>query len=236
MIVRPFIALFLIAVSATAADPDSPRCANSQFLIDTNFESGNFDKCKVRSDGSFVITIRPEDHKVVTIQPWFAFRVTTKSPGELRIRLRFPDAYARYWPKLSIDGETWTRAAESSIDVPESKEFMDITMSLSEGPLWIAAQELLTTQWYGEWLDEIRGLDDIKIATIGQSIEGRPIQLVKTANKPEAIILLGRQHPAEIPGAMAMRDFVEVVLANSELARQYWPTPEDRMAQARWED
>jgi predicted deacylase len=225
MNVRLLAGVILLASFAAGADAVSdtptPRCSNAQFRIDTHFESGKLDKCKLRRDGTFEITLRPEDRKVIVEQPWFAFRISASAPGELRIRLRIPDGYARYWPKLSSDGTDWQRAPDNAVTIAASGKSMDIALPLQEGPLWIAAQELLPISWYEKWLAKLEKRDDLTVAVIGQSAEGRSIQLLKTANRPETVILLGRQHPAEIPGAMAMRDFVEVVLADTELARQF---------------
>ena len=221
MTIRIVVILVLCCGAAVAAETDAPRCASSQFTIDTNFEGGALDECNARSDGSFDITIRQEDDKVIVEQPWFAFRVTAKSSGKLRIRLQFPDAYARYWPKLSNDGETWTRTPDTAVEVSESKKDMQVSVDVGAGQTWIAAQELLTSEWYDEWLATLADHDEIKTAVIGQSNEGRPIRLAKTANKPEVVLLIGRQHPAEVPGAMAMRDFVDTVMADTELARQF---------------
>lgn len=217
----PLLAGLALLATLATADDAAPRCANAQFRIDTDFESGRLDKCKVRRDGSFEITLRPEDHKVVVEQPWFAFRVTVLQPGELKVQLRIPDAYARYWPKLSTNGTDWTRLAKADVYIASSKKTMDITLALDDGPVWIAAQELLPTRWYDDWLAGLAEREDLAVAVIGESVEGRPIQLLKTGNKPESVILLGRQHPAEIPGALAMRDFVEAILADTELAREF---------------
>lgn len=218
---RLLLALLLCAPLLASADAAPPRCASTAFLIDSEFESGNFARCKVRRDGSFDITIEPEDHKVIIEQPWYAFRVTAATPGELSVRLRFPDGYARYWPKLSTDGRHWARAPASAVEVPASQKSMTLRLSLSAGTHWIAAQELLSNAWYEEWLAELAGHAELSVAVIGHSVEGRALHLVKTANRPEAIVLLGRQHPAEIPGALAMRDFVATLLADTDLARRF---------------
>ena len=221
MLSRLPVAFLIVAMSALAIASEPRSCESTLFLIETNFESGKFDTCTVRPDGSFEITIRPEDPTVSIEQPWYAFRVLTKSPGKLRIQLRFPDGYARFWPKLSTDGTTWTRAAESAVDVAPSQKSMDISLAVSDGPLWIAAQELLPSAWYDDWFAELAAHADIAVEVIGESVAGRPIRLAKTADRPETIILLGRQHPAEIPGALAMRDFVDVLLADTTLSRQF---------------
>jgi len=221
MLIRLPGALLALAIAAHAPASEPPSCASTLFLIETNFESGKFDTCTVSPDGSFDITIEPEDRGVTIEQPWYAFRVRTESPGDLRVRLHFPAGYARFWPKLSRDGSNWTRAPDSAVDIAASKKSLSIAVALQEGPLWVAAQELLPSAWYDDWFAELAAHDAVAIDVIGQSVAGRPIRLARTARRPETLILLGRQHPAEVPGALAMRDFVDVVLADSELARQF---------------
>lgn len=221
--IRLTLAFALLVGPAMPAAMADARCDDVQFRIESNFESGQFDKCKIGRDGLFEITIRPEDRRVTVEQPWFAFRVTPQSgaANEVKIRLRFPGAYARYWPKLSTDGQTWSRAPETAVIVSKNGREMEITLPVVETGLWVAAQELLSIAWYEDWMAELGARSDVVTAVIGQSVEGRPIRLAKTTDRPEAILLLGRQHPAEVPGAIAMREFVDVILGDTELARQF---------------
>ena len=218
---RTSLVLLALLVATAATGADARDCANAQFRITTDFDGGRFAKCKAKRDGSFEITILPEDRKVVVSYPWYAFRVSAATPAEVRITLRFPGAYARLWPKLSTDGTSWRRAPEDAVQVSESRREMRIKAAVAGDGLVIAAQELLPLAWYDDWFDELAARDDIDVAIIGESVEGRPLRLAKTAAKRDAIILLGRQHPPEIPGAMAMRAFVDVVLGDSDLARGF---------------
>ena len=167
------------------------------------------------------LTIKPEDHKVVVEQPWFSFKITAENTDTIHVRLRFPDGYARYWPKISTDGVGWQRAADDAVTTSRNQKSMDLRVEVVPEGTWVSAQELITQSYYDAWLAELSAHEGITVATIGMSTEGRPIQLAKTANKPEVILLLGRQHPAEVPGALAMRDFIDVVLGDSELARAF---------------
>lgn len=215
-----FIVAIIVSLISVATAEDR-FCENDLFTIDARFDAGAFAKCKFKSDNSVELTIKPEDHKVVVEQPWFSFKVSSASPGTINICLRFPDGYARYWPKLSTDGTTWRRAADSAVSVSENQKEMTVIVDVAATGTWVSAQELITQTWYDAWLAEIAAHDELKVATIGMSTEGRPIQLAKTGNKTEVILLLGRQHPAEVPGALAMRAFIDVVLGDSELAREF---------------
>lgn len=217
----------LVAVGVGVGVPVGPACAEDRFCesdsftIDARFEAGAFSKCKWKSDDSVELTIKAEDCKVTVEQPWFSFRVTPQQAGEIRIRLKFPNAYARYWPKISTDGQNWRRATDDVVSVSDNGKNMDITLSVAASGTWVSAQELLTESFYDRWLAEMAVHSEIQTAIIGTSTEGRPIHLAKTANKPEVVLLLGRQHPAEVPGALVMRDFIDVVLGDTGLAREF---------------
>jgi len=218
---RHYLLLSLALLLGSFASAEERFCQNNFFAIDARYDAGAFDKCKFKSHDTVELTIRAEDRKVSVEQPWYSFRVSSNQPRSINIRLKFPDAYARYWPKISVDGESWSRLAEKSVDVSENQKTMDIVVRTNKSGTWVSAQELLTQTYYDQWLEELAAHEEIQTAVIGKSIEGRPIVLAKTENKKEVILFLGRQHPAEVPGALAMRDFVAVVLGESDLARQF---------------
>ncbi|MBT8100572.1 MAG: succinylglutamate desuccinylase/aspartoacylase family protein [Gammaproteobacteria bacterium] len=214
----PACLALLIVSSAVAADRS---CGNKQFTIDARFDAGNFHRCKFKSADLVEITIRREDKRVTVEQPWYAFYVTVAKPATLKIRLRFPDAYARYWPKLSTDREKWSRAAEQSVQISADRRSLELRLDVDKDGVWVSAQELLTAEYYAEWLAELDQHPGIETQVIGHSTQGRPLVLARSPVRTEAILLLGRQHPAEVPGAMAMREFVKAVLADTELARRF---------------
>jgi predicted deacylase len=220
MIRKILFATFATCLISTAVAEDR-FCQNDLFTIDARYDAGAFAKCKFKSDDMVQLTIKPEDHKVVVEQPWFSFKITAQAPDSIRIKLKFPSAYARYWPKISTDGITWQRVADDAVTTSRNQKSMDLRVEVVPEGTWVSAQELITQSYYDTWLAELAAHKEITVATIGMSTEERPIQLAKTAKKPEVILLLGRQHPAEVPGALAMRDFIDVVLGESELAREF---------------
>ena len=220
MIHRLSIVLFILLLVSSAAAEDR-FCENNFFTIDARYEAGAFDKCKFRSHNTVELTIRAEDHKVTVEQPWYSFRITSHQPRDITVRLKFPGAYARYWPKLSNDGQTWRRATDDTVTVSKNKKTMEVTLRVDASGTWVSAQERITQAFYDEWFEELAGHAEMQIAVIGNSVENRPIKLAKNENRKEVILLLGRQHPAEVPGALAMRDFVNVILGDSSLARQF---------------
>lgn len=223
MMIRPgLLAGFVFfALSAASADDDTGICSNGSITVSASFDGGDVDACHLCSKHRVELEFRPEDDQVEDAFAWFAFRISSDRPRQVEIRLRFPVAYARFWPKLSDDGVNWSPADESTVDRSSSGKAMTLTLDVDASGTWVAAQELLTSAWYEQWLEELAAHEDLETAVIGKSVEGRPIMLLRAGDGPEAVVLLGRQHPAEVPAAIAMREFVDVVLGSSELARRF---------------
>ena len=210
------------AVGLAAAASGADRfCENDIALIDTHFEGGAFHRCDVR-DGNFVVTIRPEDSKVEVPMPWYAFRASPKRPGEAVVLMGFEDAEAdRFWPKVSLDGVNWQRLPDRAVAVSEDNQRLALRIPLAEAPVWIASQRLLTTRFYDTWTLSVANRPDVAVRLLGRSIHGRPITVAETDPKPQGVLFIGRQHPPEVTGALTMHAFVDTVLADTELAREF---------------
>jgi hypothetical protein len=202
----------LLATSLAIADR---VCENEALVIDARFDGGRMDHCEFSSENVVELTFRTEDFRVEDAFAWFSFRVVARDSREIRIKMHFPDAYARFWPKLSRDGDNWVSASEDNVARSTIGKSMILRLPVDEKGTWVSAQELLTQDYYDDWLEQLDAHYELQISDIGRSNQDRPIQLAHTGDKPEAIVLIGRQHPAEVPGAIAMREFVDVVLGSS---------------------
>jgi predicted deacylase len=211
--------LLSLIVPALASAGD--YCENDIFIIDARFDGGRLDDCVFASEDSVELTFRNEDFRVGDTFAWFAFRISARETRDIRIKLQFPDSYARFWPKLSRDRRHWVPAKESTTVRSEVGKSMTLRLLVDETGTWVSAQELLTQSYYLDWLGQLDAHYEIETIVVGESHQGRPLHLASTADKPEAIVLIGRQHPAEVPGAVAMREFIDVVLGTSDLARKF---------------
>jgi hypothetical protein len=212
------ITALLFAASPVFADG---YCENDVLIIDARFDGGRVDHCEFTAESSVELTFRAEDFRVEDAFAWFAFRIAARDSREFDIKMHFPDSYARYWPKLSRDGDSWIRASEENVERSEVGKSMTLRIPVDETGTWVSAQELLTQDYYDDWITQLGAHFELQTSVIGRSNEDRPMHLVRSTDKPEAIVLLWRQHPAEVPGAIAMREFVDVVLGSSELAREF---------------
>lgn len=219
--IRQFLLLSFFLVLGSCASAEDRYCEAGSFVFDARYDGGDLDGCKLKSDGSIELTFRPEDYKVDDDFSWFSFHVAASQPGMLKAQLKFPKTRARFLPKISNDGLTWSTLPEDARDTSKNGKNMDIEVAVDEKGVWISAQELLTQSYYDDWLEELAAHNEVTVAVLGESKEQRPVHFAKTANKSEVIFLLGRQHPGEVPGALAMRRFVDEILGDSDLARRF---------------
>lgn len=218
---RAWLAAAAAAGLANVAAGADRFCENDIALLDTQFEGGAFHRCDVR-DGKFIITIRPEDSKVVVPMPWYAFRASPKRPGDAVVLMGFVDADAdRFWPKVSLDGNNWQRMPDRAVAISEDNRRLALRIPLTEAPVWIASQQLLTTGFYDAWTLSLAGRPDVSVRVLGRSVLGRPISVAEIGTHPQAVLFLGRQHPPEVTGALTMHAFVDTVLADTDLARSF---------------
>ncbi len=215
------LALLTGACSSTAINTAPVKhCSNARLHVDAYFAGGNFYQCAFDAAGNIRMDIRPEDERI-NPSPWYAFRLSRTEPGAVDITLDFADDRARYWPKVSYDGHHWQALPESAVSIADDQHTMTLTVPADRPITWIAAQELLTAEWYQQWFRELGTHPGVEIKLLGSSALGRPLHLATTPQRPEFVVLLGRQHPPEITGALAMRPFVQTLMADTELANAF---------------
>lgn len=206
-----FIGLFVLFTGIAQA------CEFEQVSFSNQFEMGKLDNCKQLTSDSFLLRSNPEN-RPINHSPWYAFKVTAKSPQKIQIQIEFEKESPRYLPKISDNGKDWHTA---DFDIKQNR--FSLNLDVGQKPLWVAGQELIDNSTYDRWLDKTLQHSELELQKIGLSTEKRPINalLSKGAVKQEWIVLLGRQHPPEVTGALAMFPFTEQLLGESELAQKF---------------
>lgn len=207
--------MLLLIVSAS-----SLACDKSGVNFDASFESARLDGCKQLKDGSFELLFKPED-RPINSSAWYAFKVSSDTPQTIQLRLTFDGFLPRYLPKLSTDGAYW-----QNLPFDVDKKGFDITVPVSNEPVWIAAQELINNAFYPLWLkqlnDNTKGDGQVKFIELAKSTDKRPIHALANLTKGgEWVVLIGRQHPPEITGALAMIPFVETIFSDTKRAKAF---------------
>ena len=95
-------------------------------------------------------------------------------------------------------------------------------MPIYDGATWVSAQPLLGSEDYAQWLAQLDSPAKRNIDIIGNSAEGRPLQrLLIYDGQTQLLLILGRQHPPETTGAVALKAFVERLLEGDPLSQAF---------------
>ena len=203
----------------------APICQNDLAKISTEHETARVNACKVKSATSFELTILPENTPINN-SAWYGFRVDPRESGTLRVTLKYEDGKHRYHPKTSFDGKVWNWHPESHITKEDGDIYeIDMRFDMDERPFFVSAQEILTNKAHDRWSEGIAQRSDTTLSTIGYSKDGYPISMLdiateKTKKKPY-VMWVGRQHPPEVTGALALIPYTEAVLADTKLAKSF---------------
>ncbi|MDB2512367.1 amidohydrolase family protein [Luminiphilus sp.] len=214
------IGLFSFSCSVFA-DASAPVCEHEGVQVFTDFQGGNVTGCEFSRAGKLSIEIAPEDEPINT-SPWYAFRLEAEVQTPVPIVLDYGSYKHRYTPDLSIDGIKWQTYPQAKVSLNKNKTQAGFSVIIpAHRSLVIAAQPLLTSSHYATWLQGLSEEQGVSIGSAGQSIEGRRLWRLTTPPKKHTLLLLGRQHPPETTGAIALMSFVERLFEDDVLARRF---------------
>ncbi|MEY3855043.1 MAG: hypothetical protein RIS68_1057 [Bacteroidota bacterium] len=204
--------------------------------FDNDFDGARLNGITQNNDTLYTAIIAAENYPI-NPSPWYAFKVTSRSPKTIWVHLTYLNAKHRYFPKISRDGKTWQVVDSTDcklIKGPEVKNQSFQENALSESAYvrihvdtkttWIAAQELMTSPIVKNWSKELLKNTFVSSEIIGKSPQNRPFECLRIGqDKSEAkiMIVIGRLHPPEVTGQFALQAFVESLCMDSELARKF---------------
>ena len=217
-----FIIIFIIS-PLFASNPDKNKeCSSDIVKIEFNFPGAGSLSCEVIKSDYIKIYINPEIDDSINPSPWFAIRKSEHSKS-IKLELDYKNYKHRYYPKLSKDKKKWTKIDEIFISKKEDGKIVIIDFLPSNQKEYVASQELITDFWYDEWYNELESSGRVKREIIGFSVLRNPIHMFfaeKNTNNPY-ILVLGRQHPPEVTGALAMKSFINELLTENFLTDSF---------------
>ncbi len=198
----------------------NPVCATTKADIYTEYPTANISSCEALSDGRFKIMLEPENTPINN-SPWYGFYIKPKQEGRVRVTLKYRGGTHRYPAKLSSDGRKWTVINPRDV-IKKADDEIELSLDLKQQGLFVSAQEILSTAAHEAWIAKAAKLPFLSMSSIGASLDGRAIQKLDTnsGDKPY-VILVGRQHPPELTGALAMMPFMDTVFGDTALAGNF---------------
>ena len=204
--------------------------------FDNDFNGARLNGITQDNDTLYTAIIAAENYPI-NPSPWYAFKVSSKTPKTIWVHLTYLNAKHRYFPKISRDGKTW-KVVDSTdcklVKDPEAKNRSFQENALSESAFvkinvdskttYIAAQELMTSSIVQDWSKEILKNTFVSSEIIGKSPQNRPFQCLRIGegkSDSKIMMVIGRLHPPEVTGQFALQAFVEALCMDSETANKF---------------
>jgi hypothetical protein len=203
--------------------------------IHSNFEGGSLGRVdQVSADHYRCHVVGQTDQDGRNRQAsWYYFRVDGAGgrtvtfdmvdlPGEYNYRPTGGSITAETLPFYSADQVTWTPVERATYDVKEAS--LQFTLRMPGDHVWVAHVPPYTGRNYSELAHDISQFPYVQAATIGRSVEGRPIPLLTITDpaasdgKKKVIWLMFRQHAWESGSSWTADGLIRFVTSPSPVA------------------
>lgn len=187
-------------------------CRTPSVTIAFNFPGAPPLACAITGARAFDLLVSPEHAPPINPSPWYAFRYEATGDAPVSVTLRYLESGHRYAPKLRTGGAWRDIPASVSTDGKTAR------IDLPPGSGVVAAQELVTPTDAAMALSRWSNATGAPVFTLGTSHDGRRIEAIRLgrAEAPRLVVLLGRQHPPEVTGAIAMEAFVDALAERAD--------------------
>ncbi len=187
-------------------------CRTATASLHFDFDGASASTCAITGERDFTLLVTPEHAPPINPSPWYAFRYQAEGDAPVTVTLRYLAGAHRYAPKWRNGDETRELTAEVSEDGAKA------VIALPPGRGVVSAQEVIAPDDALADLNRWSAASGAPNFTLGYSHDGRGIGAIRLgrANAPRLIVLLGRQHPPEVTGAIAMRAFVDALAARAD--------------------
>ena len=192
--------------------------------ISNEMPGGWLDEVWREGDSLVAVRIRPENSPINN-SSWYAFKAWSPHGRSVELMLAYEGGRHRYWPRIrsGADG-AWEPLPPEAVRVDASANTATFLLPVGPDTLWVAGQELFTSAAFRAWNDSLAALPHVGLSVFGSSPGGRPLEMLRITEDPDAprhVFLMGRQHPPEVTGTLAMVRFVEELAGDSPLAREF---------------
>lgn len=191
--------------------------------VSNDFAGGRFSEATTVGDSVLLLRIAPENAPINN-SAWYAFKAWALAPDTVTVRLTYEDGRHRYAPKVRAAGAVeWMLLPASAIRLND--ETGDALFRLPVGPdtVLVAGQEMRTSAFFDDWTRSMAMRDGVTRREFGTSARGRPLHMLEAGSPdaPRHVLFISRQHPPEVTGTMALVPFLEELLGDSPLARDF---------------
>lgn len=197
----------MVSRAASVVAPGA-ACRTPSVTIAFDFDGAPPLACAITGERAFTLLVTPEHAPPINPSPWYAFRYEATGDAPVEVTLRYLEGSHRYAPRLQVREGIWRE-----LPVDRTADGAQALLRLPAGRGLVAAQEVLTAADAAASLARWSRASGAPVFRLGTSHDGRPIEAIRLGRKdaPRLVVLLGRQHPPEVTGAVAMEAFVDAL-------------------------
>lgn len=202
-------------LASVAAPPVAERtaCRTPAAQLEFDFSGAGNLACTITGERHFTLLVTPEHIPPINPSPWYAFRYKAEGIAHLTVTMRYLGAQHRYSPKLRGDDGVWRE-----LQAERGDNGTYAILRLPPGGGLVAAQEMILPANVLADLARWADMSGTEPFTLGGSHDGHAIAAIRLG-RPDAqklVVLIGRQHPPEVTGAVAMRAFVDALVTERQ--------------------
>jgi len=197
--------------------------SSSGVFASNEFEGARLNDFYQLDESTYVAEIKPENAPINN-SAWYAFKLWSNAEKDIILKLKYTDGSHRYKPKISKDGMNWELLDTNLISTDSLKSTASLKLMIGRDTLWISAQELITSEFFNRWIDEYSKLNNAEKKIIGYSAQKKPVyslQLNSSQPSNGYVIVIGRLHPPEVTGSIALITFINTIFGESVLAASF---------------
>jgi len=191
---------------------------------DNQYPGARLNNFTMMNKSLYRATISPENFPI-NASAYYSFKIWSDTIRDIDLELFYTEHKHRYIPKLSYDGTHWMNMNESDFDTIKAPNIATLKLQLGPDTLWVSGQEVVASPQIKKWVNQQTKHSDVHYSQIGKSKMGRPMMHMDIYQgapvEKDAIVIMSRQHPPEVTGYYAMESFVEEILEDNELSRDF---------------
>ena len=187
----------------------APSCSTAVAKVAFDFEGASQSRCIIKGEREFSIVISPEHAPPINPSAWYGFRYEARPGDNLVIHLDYLIGKHRYPPKLA------SKQGSTLLAVSQTNEGKTASFELPAGKGRVSGQEVFDAARYDDLYDRLERSRHAKRINLGSSHDGNRIYgfRIGASRAPQLVVLLGRAHPPEVSGAVAMEAFLEEMVS-----------------------
>ena len=211
------LAFGLVLASCQLTEQNNLDCESGRVQIKFDFEGASNSDCLRTGPSSFELLIKPEALPINS-SAWYAFDIVAKTTSQVVVTLNYAEASHRYNPVINAGNGEWAKLSDEYVTVSEEGKQAVITLQIERSKIRVAAQELFNASDRARWFEDFASRTRFPLRTLGLSQDGHPIYGIATLSKSSQtplVIILGGQHPPEVPGTLGLRAFLDELFSST---------------------